>query len=364
MKQPFAVALSMVAIVAFGQAFLVEVTAAIFRHGWAAPYALSWLSTSFNLLLAAPRLALLYRGDGHAAASDAGDAAAPDAAAAPAAAWWRSLPQASVARELLAYVACFASVTAANVCYSVALVHMHPAVVASIFSTAPFFVAVLSHFLLGRPFYPLEGAAVVAAAAGIVMVSGPWNAPARAPPLFALLCACASPVCEAVFKVAFAKAFTDLGRAEVGFVIGKIAALNFVGGGLVLAVVYSAGLAPLPWGAGMSMPWLLLAVKVVGSVAFNFALGYGVTVTFPLLISGGSVVATVLMVVADGLLRGTWPHAIGYGGMAVITAAFACLVVNHLLFEVSAIAVHVASDSDADPDAPKALLDRTGDAIA
>jgi drug/metabolite transporter (DMT)-like permease len=348
----FGIAVAMVAVVAVSQACLIELTATIFRRGWVAPFALAWVGSSLNVFLALPRL-LAGRRAGPAAAErvEAGDVTGGEGVDEEAPAAWRSLPRVSAVAELLVYLLFFALAAVANVCYSVALVYMHPAVVAAIFSTAPFFVAVLSLFVLRRTLYVLEIASAAAAMAGIVMVSGPWNAIGAAPPFFAVACAVTSPVAAAVFKVLFSKTFTGAGRDEVGFVLGKVAVVNVVVGGAMLAVVYGAGFAPLPWGPGMEIPWLLVAVKSCGSVAFNFAIGYGVTITLPLFISLGTVISTAIVVVADGVIWDTWPEVVGYAGMGVIGAAFACLVANFWFVELRDTSEAAKSGGEAAMDA-------------
>jgi drug/metabolite transporter (DMT)-like permease len=185
----------------------------------------------------------------------------------------------------------------------------------------------------------VELGAAITAAAGIVLASHPWTpgvgtaaspGAAHARPFLAV--AAASPVAAALYKVLFARCFPEAGPRRVASVLGQIATINLVLGTTALAIGHAATAGdpstqaqffPPDLGA---VPFGLVALSCCGSLAFNLAVNYGVTVMPPLYVSVGTVVSTVLNIAYEAATTGTVPPAVEGGGIVLIVLSVLLLV--------------------------------------
>ena len=185
----------------------------------------------------------------------------------------------------------------ANVSYVVALDGLSPALASAIFCAAPALVCCLSWWILDSKFSAAEAGAVVVAVAGILVTTSPWNKSSGQERSYAAVAAM-SPVAAALYKVMFARYFTNAGWIAVGGTLAKLSLLNFFIGTPLLVCVVASGLESFP----TNVPWGYVISSSLVAMVFNFLVNYGVSITVPILISIGSLLATALNV-AIALVR-------------------------------------------------------------
>lgn len=210
-----------------------------------------------------------------------------------------SVTSLSAARKLLFLYVLY---VVANVAYVRALGGLSPMLVSAIFCAAPGIVLLLSWPVLGQAIHRVEVFCVVGGVSGIVCITQPWstatNGDTNSHPLVLSLVAAMSPCAAAVYKVYFSKFFTDASWQFVGFQLSLLALINATLGTIALAVFLACGGETLPW-ERPPIPWVYILPSVVASVAFNFFVNYGVTITYPLFVSMASLLGTGVNIVIN-----------------------------------------------------------------
>jgi hypothetical protein len=91
----------------------------------------------------------------------------------------------------------------------------------------------------------------------------------------------------------------------------------------LLAIVVASGLEEFP----SDVPWGFVLGSTLISIMFNFLVNYGVSVTLPILISIGSLVATALNVVVALVRNSDLPDATQAVGMCSLCLSLGALIV-------------------------------------
>lgn len=141
--------------------------------------------------------------------------------------------------------------------------------------------------------------------------------------LFAML----APVAAAVYKVLFARFYKECGWERVGVILSHLALLNVTFGTIfvVLFVVFGGESSPVPQLS--SLPWALVISSALSGIAFNFLVNYGVTITFPLFVSVGSILSTVLNLGVGWVRGGPLGDAMQWAGVAMVISSLLVLIV-------------------------------------
>lgn len=231
----------------------------------------------------------------------------------------------------------YALYVAANVSYVKALQGLAPALVSAIFCAAPGFVLLLSWPVLGRRIQRVEVASVVLGLGGIVLITQPWD---HDPPSTSsssdsrsngrglnALYATVAPAASAVYKVFFAKFYSEVTWAYVGSRLGAISMVNIVVGTLMLTAYLSMNGEPDPV-ASASIPWKWVVPANAASIAFNFLVNFGVTITFPLFVSVASLASTAANLVLDATLMSD--ESDGGGGVGTLSIVGLLMVMSSL----------------------------------
>lgn len=327
---PYGIVLGVVIFTAVAQATNLVVNAQLLRSGFQLPFTLLWYTGCTKSALAIPKIIDLCRGQrGQAStagrslldefisvrgqtAGGGGEAANIDGADVV-----DESPKGTLAAELVCLLILFVLYVAANASALVAVSTLSAGVFSAIFSTAPAFVCLFSRLLLRRPFAAVEAAAIVLSVTGMLCVAQPWKA--TSVDGGAILAAVLSPIAAAAYTVYFSSKFTNIGWKEVGFILGKLAVIIFVVGGVFLIILVAAGVEPPVWEHNFSVTQkVLIAACAVTGWMFNGGINYAVTITYPLFVSVGGVTSTLLVVLATGVLDNSWPVAVQWIGMCLI----------------------------------------------
>jgi hypothetical protein len=230
---------------------------------------------------------------------------------------------------------------AANVSYVKALQGLAPALVSAIFCAAPGFVLLLSWPVLGRAVQRVEVASVLLGLGGILMITQPWRAASSSESSSSggtgggglnALYATISPAASAVYKVFFSKFYSDASWRYVGSRLGGLAIVNVVIGTLLMVTYLSVGGEPDPTSASMAghIPWNWIIPSNAASIAFNFLVNFGVTITFPLFVSVASLLSTAANLVIDALLSGDGGNigAVEVVGLFMVLSSLVVLLVS------------------------------------
>lgn len=200
---------------------------------------------------------------------------------------------------------------AANVSYVKALQGLAPALVSAIFCAAPGLVLLLSWPVLGRPIQRIEVASVLLGLGGILMITQPWKTTSTTSgsdhdnSSLNALYATISPAASAVYKVFFAKFYSDASWKYVGSRLGGLAVVNLLIGTLLVVAYLSVGGEPDPTSSlSAPIPWQWILPSNAASIAFNFLINFGVTITFPLFVSVASLLSTAANLVIDAVFSG------------------------------------------------------------
>lgn len=273
------------------------------------PLFMTWSSTMWNIFLALPGLARPRTGrEGPSKCSFllGGSVGLP--------------PLGFLLRVLFFYIAWLA----ANYCYQRALRFMSASLVATLFSTAPAFVAVGSLLFLGRHLPPLGWAAVACSMLGSVMVAEPWQHGSTESSLavgcfFAILAALAA----AAYKVGFKLLFGEPTPETVGIILAWIGICAATLGTVLLSVVLATGSESVKWA---DVPWVTLMASNSLSLFYNFLIGWGIAISNPLFISLGTVLNVPLNLLVDSLFRAKLASSSQALGMAFVLAGFVMLL--------------------------------------
>mmetsp|Transcript_18914 Transcript_18914/g.43990 ORF Transcript_18914/g.43990 Transcript_18914/m.43990 type:complete len:377 (-) Transcript_18914:82-1212(-) len=218
----------------------------------------------------------------------------------------------------------------ANYSYQYSLKLAPTGLVAALFSTTPAYVAIASIFLLARPLPRLGWAAVCLTIAGSVLVVEPWHrmsAPdsgSSATTVFTgLLLAVMAAVAASAYKVLFKFIFGDPPPAAVGVILSWIGIYAATFGSVLLWAILGWQLESVKWS---HLPWQSLWMGNIASLAFNFLIGWGLAISYPLFISLGTVLSVPLNGFADWALRRILPDLVQSGGMLCIVMGFVLLV--------------------------------------
>ena len=230
-----------------------------------------------------------------------------------------------------------------NLSYIVALTLAPVSTVTAIFATAPAFVYIFSLLILKETHDAMRLVAVGAAIVGVTLAAvgategeRPKNGGSKA--WLGCLLSLSAAVLAALYKVSFFKFFrvsraaspsdidannsgddneeeeeetredTNERRSSandgtpplaVAHVLGCLGLLCFVVGSPVELFLVVSGFQTLP---SSSSALVLLLLYAASSIAFNFAVNFGVTATYPLFVSIGTIVGIPVSVAADCLL--------------------------------------------------------------
>lgn len=212
----------------------------------------------------------------------------------------------------------------ANYSYLRALRYTPASLVSALFSTAPAFVAAGSTVLLKRRLAPLGWFAVACTILGSVLVAEPWQHGTAHRSLatgvaFAVLAALAA----ASYKVVFKLVFDEPEPETVGVILAWVGVYAATVGSILLFAVLASGAESVQWG---SVPWGPLLAGNIFSLIFNFLVGWGIAVSYPLFISLGTVLNVPLNIFADFVLRGKLLNPAQSAGIACILAGFGLLL--------------------------------------
>ena len=228
---------------------------------------------------------------------------------------------------------------AANVPYIGALSMTTPAICTAVFATTPCWVYVFSLVALreSTAATPVRSAAVALAVVGVVIVAaagaGGLAALARGGGSGgggAVALVMVASFAAAGYKVAFARTFGARSGADVAWFLTALAALSVAVGALVAAarpLWIFAGLEGGGDGGGAARlgtaDWANLTCHALASVAFNFAVNWGVVLTSPLDVALGTILGIPLALAVD-VARGSGPTSAGaLGGCAIIALSLA-----------------------------------------
>eukprot|EP01065_Artemidia_motanka_P033331 TRINITY_DN40312_c0_g1_i1.p1 TRINITY_DN40312_c0_g1~~TRINITY_DN40312_c0_g1_i1.p1 ORF type:complete len:361 (+),score=89.62 TRINITY_DN40312_c0_g1_i1:92-1174(+) len=231
--------------------------------------------------------------------------------------------------EFLTRVAFFYTAwLAANYCYQRALKYISAALVTSLFSTAPAFVAVGSYFALKAPLGALGVTAVLSTIAGSVLVAEPWDDTNSSAMLGGIALSVFAAVAAAAYKVAFKLVFDEPPPEVVGAVLAWVGVYAATVGSALLFVVLASGAETVHWDG---VPWSKLLAGALLGLLFNFLIGWGIAYTYPLFISLGTVLNVPLNIGADRVWRDKLPSDSQFGGIGLIIAGFLLLLLNDRL---------------------------------
>jgi drug/metabolite transporter (DMT)-like permease len=209
----------------------------------------------------------------------------------------------------------------ANISYVIALDGLTAALASAIFCAAPALVCCMSWWILECKFCILEAAAVAVAILGILLTTQPWKKSSGRERAYAAVAALA-PVAAALYKVMFAKYFRNAGWISVGGVLSQLCVLNLIIGTPLLACVVAAGFEEFP----SAVPWGLVLGSSLVAMVFNFLVNYGVSVTIPILISMGSLLATALNVIVALVENESLPDVSQSVGMCLLGLSLVALL--------------------------------------
>eukprot|EP00117_Sycon_ciliatum_P031580 scpid68923/ scgid24672/ Solute carrier family 35 member F3 len=183
-----------------------------------------------------------------------------------------------------------------NYCYLRALASIAPADVTALFSSAPAFVYIFSHFFLKEPFVLIRPIAVLLAIVGIVLFA--YSDGFEAASVQGVLLSVAAAIGAGLYKTLFKRAVGDADIGQVSFFLSTLAALStFVLWPVVLALAWT-GIEHLH-----DLPWEFLMPNAILGLLFNFLINFGIAFTYPLFISFGTVVGFPVNALADYLFR-------------------------------------------------------------
>ena len=342
---------AVVGLTALCQALNILVTAEMFHRGYKSPLQLNYACLMWYIVLGLPRIVANLRHESNAASSAAlapvddgntGVQAEPRGSSSHVSPWrsYRGSHQLcgvapAWATEVAVLAGLYVCYVTANVCFVVAVAKMNAGIVTSIFSTMPVWVCGLSVVLLGRRLVWPEALAVVCSIAGMLCISEPWKA--SGVDAVATACAIVAPLAAASYNVLFARVFTDVGWREVGFILSKLVVFNATLGTAILALALSGFAGRTPpveapiWSYDAPRTSTVIALFIASGatgLGFNFFVNYAVTITYPLFVSVGSVLSTVVVLAGTVLLHKQWPVGVQWPGIVLVGAGFALLVWN------------------------------------
>jgi len=218
-------------------------------------------------------------------------------------------------RRLFTTVAVFLTLWATcNYSYIRALAYLHPATVTLVFSTAPAFVYLFSHVILGAPHDAWRALAVVLAVAGVACTSAAAltasrddqesaGASTRAQTLLGVILAALAALAAALYKVLFYLAFGEAPPEAVARFLGTLglASLCLLWAFEPFLIAVGAEASPR---LGSQTAWLWTIAHAFVGLTFNFLVNYGVVRTYPLFVSVGTVLGIPLSLVCDCFLAG------------------------------------------------------------
>ena len=199
--------------------------------------------------------------------------------------------------------------------------------VTAIFSVTPALVYLLSRLILKEPASLLRSVAVVLAFVGIIlMVSQRGHIDIdNAHVVGVLLTLCAS-LCAAVYKVGFKYVMGDPSITTVCLFLTLMGAFNTVCVWPVVLALRAMGADGAVYSLS-AVPWTTLTLHSLLSLLFNFLVNFGIAVTYPLLISVGTVLGIPLNAAVDSLWRRSAPlTAPQMTGAAAIVLSFCMLL--------------------------------------
>ena len=318
---------SVVTLTACFQAANILVTAELFQKGFRSPIQLNYLCIYWYIFLGAPRAWQIFRSS-HAEFLE-------EPRELPARKWYSSysgtlaLCGSQVFTEIMILVALFVLFVIANSCFIIALSRMSAGIVTSIFATCPVFVCALSILFLGRKPSSWEAAAVLCSIGGMLCISRPWLGDKI--DATATICALASPMAAALYNILFSRVFSNAGWREVGWILAKLVILNATLGTAFVGTVVSIPhpLEPAVWTySAARTPEVIMVILASGAtgLGFNFYINYAVTITYPLFVSVGSVLSTLIVLAASAVFHDQWPVNEQWAGIALVGVGFAILV--------------------------------------
>jgi len=215
-----------------------------------------------------------------------------------------------------------------NYCFTFALKLAPAGLVQTLFGTAPAVVTVLSRFVLAEPLTARRTVAVLLAIIGAVAVSSRGWAGASAPGgvLGGGVLSLAAVFAAACYKVSFKAC---LGEPPA------FAVLRFVGTvGLVAAVVEApvslglsvAGVEDRWWSSGIN--WSLLFGGAAIDVAYNTSIAFGLSISSPVFVALGTILATPANLAVDALAHGEIPTIAEACGAVIIVGSFTLLLME------------------------------------
>jgi drug/metabolite transporter (DMT)-like permease len=269
----------------------------------------------------------------------------------------------------------------ANACFIIALsMGLRPSLVAAVFASCPIWVGSLQCLLIRQWPNLFQWLAQIAGVVGVLLTLEVWTIRVGASInasgyLFAAL----SPISAAVYKVLFSWAFTPQLSAvprssvapdtlnttndtirnsvvdptttllpadsatqppgalpwyEAVGVLSTISLINAVLGSIAIVLVVFAGkVEPPAWtSTADGQAWGFFIAGNMVAMLFNLFVNWGVTLTQPINISVGTIFATVVNIVLDGLLKRGWPTWECGIGIALILISVILTGVSQIAF--------------------------------
>lgn len=187
-----------------------------------------------------------------------------------------------------------------NYFYVCSLKILLPGTVTAVFSSSSCFVFILSAIFLKERIYLLRIAAVLICVSGIVLMgySQGFNGGSSTGYVYVVLAALGS----ALYQVTFKRVMGEATGAQVALFLTLLGILNMTFFWTILLLMNYMEWEVVEWN---TIPWINLNGTALLNMVFNYLVNFGISVTFPLFISLGTMVGMPLNAGVDGIFRGS-----------------------------------------------------------